>query len=86
MQPLSAHNPPPEDVDEDDDLSSKSQIGIAPPYGLRLGHEKNPLNFMQTQRIEFPDQSEYGNKDFFSEEGNSTSSFMLRLAAYINTP
>jgi hypothetical protein len=85
MLPLSAHNPP-EDIEDEDDVASQSQYGISPLFGIKLGYEKGNSALHQGHAPEFKDMSDYPNSDFFSEEGNDISKFMLRLVAYINTP
>jgi len=49
MQPISAHNPPPEDVDDGEDgrssslaESNESGIGIGANYGMKIGLDGGP--------------------------------------------
>jgi hypothetical protein len=93
MQPVSAHNPPPEDVEDGDDLrppsGSGDQLGISVGHGLKIGNEgasqqygASSVRTYYTAEID-PD---YINNDYIFEEGNSNSKFMETLSEFINNP
>jgi|LauGreDrversion4_2_1035121.scaffolds.fasta_scaffold716135_2 hypothetical protein len=68
--------------DMEDEIMGEDGIGISNNFGLKLGFEAMRTPFYGGFNMEH--DAEYINNDFFFEEGNSTSKFMITLSSYIN--
>lgn len=75
-------NPSDDFDDMDDDMMGEDGIGISNSFGMKLGYEALRSPF--SGGIVMEHDPEYINNDFFFEEGNSTSKFMITLSSYIN--
>ena len=90
MQPISAHNPPPEDVDDGEDgksnsltESNESGFGIGALYGMKIGQDGG---FNTNSYITHESDPDYINNDYIFEDGNTQYKFLEGLSVYINNP
>lgn len=65
--------------------ANRDNFGISTNYGMKIGIEATGTNAIFSGSYVEMDP-DYSNNDFFFEEGNTHSKFMVTLSSYINYP